>query len=144
MARIQRSATVPYTPREMYDLVNDVDRYHEFLPWCRSSALLDTGDGWYRARIEMAKGPLHRSFTTRNEVDAGRAIRVRLVDGPFRQLEGDWHFDPLDSGCRVSLDLEFEFAGGFLHRAVAPVFSQIASTLVDAFCGRARQLYGRR
>lgn len=127
----------------MFDLVNDVDRYPEFLPWCRSAAVLSEGDDWRRARIEMAKGPLHRSFTTRNELEPGRRIRIRLEDGPFRKLSGDWHFDPLPGGgCRIGLDLEFEFAGTLLQRAFGPIFNQIASTLVDSFCRRARSLYG--
>lgn len=143
MAHIKRSAEVPHSAEAMFDLVNDVDSYPRFLPWCRSAAVLEEGEGWRRARIEMAKGPLHRSFTTRNELDPGRRIRIRLEDGPFRRLAGDWHFEPLDrGGCRVSLDLEFEFAGSFLHRAFGPIFNQIASTLVDSFCRRARQVHG--
>lgn len=145
LAHIKRSARVPYSPEAMFDLVNDVDSYPQFLPWCRSAAVLEQGDGWRRARIEMAKGPLHRSFTTRNELERGRRIRVRLEDGPFRKLSGDWHFDPVgDNGCQISLDLEFEFAGAFLHRVLGPVFNQIASTLVDSFCRRAREIHGRR
>lgn len=145
MARIKRSAEVAYSPAEMFALVNDVDRYPEFLPWCRSAAVLEEGESWIRARIEMAKGPLHRSFTTRNDLERDRRIRIRLEDGPFRRLSGDWQFDPLpNGGCRVSLDLEFEFAGAFLHRAFGPIFNQIASTLVDSFCRRARQLHGSR
>lgn len=143
MAHIKRSAEVPYTPRQMFDLVNDVDSYPRFLPWCRSAAVLDKRDDWRRARIEMAKGPLHRSFTTRNEFDPGQRIRIRLEDGPFRKLAGDWHFEETPGGgCRVTLDLEFEFAGLLLQRAFGPVFNQIASTLVDSFCSRARAIYG--
>lgn len=145
VARIQRSAAVAYRPEEMFDLVNDVDSYARFLPWCRSASVLERGDGWYRARIEMAKGPLHRSFTTRNELVPGRRVRIRLEDGPFRRLDGDWRFEPADrGGCRIELDLEFEFAGRFLHGALGPIFSQIASTLVDAFCRRAREVHGDR
>lgn len=144
MARIQRSATVPYTPEQMFALVNDIEAYPEFLPWCRSARVLGQGDDWIRARLEMAKGALHRSFTTRNTLDHPRQIRIELEDGPFRKLEGDWHFDRTDAGgCRVSLDLEFEFAGRMLSAVAGPVFSQIASNLVDAFRRRAEQLYGR-
>jgi len=145
VAHIKRNAEVPFTPEQMFDLVNDVDSYPRFLPWCRSAAVLDSGEDWRRARIEMAKGPLHRSFTTRNELEAGRRIRIRLEDGPFRRLDGDWHFDPLpNGGCRVSLDLEFEFAGLFLQRAIGPVFNQIAGSLVESFCRRAREIHGQR
>ncbi|MDX1610519.1 MAG: type II toxin-antitoxin system RatA family toxin [Halofilum sp. (in: g-proteobacteria)] len=145
MPRIQRSATVPHSPEAMFDLVNDVESYPKFLPWCRSARVLDQGDGWLRARIDMARGALHHAFTTCNYLERGRRIRVELERGPFRHLEGDWHFEPTaDGGCRVSLDLEFEFAGRVLSAMVGPIFNQIASTLVDSFCRRARDLYGRR
>lgn len=145
MPRIQRSAVVPYSPEQMFDLVNDIESYPRFLPWCRSARLLSSGDGWVRARIEMAKGALHRSFTTRNTLERGRRIRIRLEDGPFSRLEGDWHFDPAAAGgCRVSLDLEFEFAGRMLSRVVGPIFNQIASTLVDSFVRRAHDVYRAR
>ena len=144
MPRIQRSAVVPYSPEQMFDLVNDVAAYPRFLPWCRSARVLSQGDGWIRARIEMAKGALHRSFTTRNELDAGRRIRIRLEDGPFHRLEGDWHFEPAErGGCRVELDLEFEFAGRMLGAVFGPIFNQIASTLVDSFVRRAHDVYGK-
>ncbi len=142
MARIQRSATVPYSPEQMFALVNDIESYPQFLPWCRSARVLGRGDDWIRARLEMAKGALHRSFTTRNTLEHPHRIRIRLEDGPFRKLEGDWHFDPAGDGCRVSLDLEFEFAGRMLSAVAGPVFSQIAASLVDAFRRRAEQLYG--
>ncbi len=141
--RIQRSATVPHSPEQMFDLVNDVESYPRFLPWCRRARVLSSGEHEVRARIEMAKGALHRSFTTRNELEPGRRIRVRLEDGPFSRLEGDWHFDPDDSGgCRVSLDLEYEFAGRVLSAVIGPIFNQIAQTMVDSFVRRARSLYG--
>jgi len=142
--RIQRSAVVPYSTQQMFDLVNDVEAYPRFLPWCRSARELSSGEDWIRARIEMAKGALHRSFTTRNTLEHGRRIRIRLEDGPFSRLEGDWHFEPAGgSGCRVSLDLEFDFASRMLGAVVGPVFNQIASSLVDSFCRRAHQVYGR-
>lgn len=143
MPRIQRSAVVPYRPEQMFALVNDVDSYPRFLPWCRSAGVLERGDGWVRARIEMAKGALHHAFTTRNTLEPGRRIRIRLEDGPFRRLEGDWHFEPAgDGGCRVSLDLEFELAGRLFSALAGPIFNQIASSLVDSFCRRAREVHG--
>ncbi len=141
MPHIIRSAVVPYSPEEMYSLVNDVESYPRFLPWCRSARVLERGDGWLKARIDMARGALHHAFTTRNTLDHGRRIRVELEHGPFRHLEGDWHFEPVDGGCRVSLDLEFEFAGRLLSAVVGPIFNQIASTLVDSFCRRAHELH---
>ena len=144
MPHIIRSAVVPYSPEEMYSLVNDIESYPRFLPWCRSARVLERGDGWLKARIDMARGALHHAFTTRNTLDHGRRIRVELEHGPFRHLEGDWHFEPVDGGCRVSLDLEFEFAGRLLSAMVGPIFHQIASTLVDSFCRRAHELHRQR
>ncbi len=128
----------------MFDLVNDIEAYPRFLPWCRSARVLGRGDDWILARVEMAKGALHRSFTTRNVLEPHHRIRIQLEDGPFRKLEGDWHFAPTaQGGCRVELDLEFEFAGRMLSAVAGPVFSQIAATLVDSFHRRADELYGR-
>jgi ribosome-associated toxin RatA of RatAB toxin-antitoxin module len=127
----------------MFELVNDVDSYPQFLPWCRSARILDRGQGWVKARVSMAKGALQHGFTTRNELDWGRRIRIRLADGPFKRLEGDWRFEPTSKGSRVSLDLEFEFAGRMLGAVLGPIFNQIASTLVDSFVQRAHVVYGR-
>ncbi len=143
MPRIQRSAEIPYSPEQMFELVNDVASYPKFLPWCRSAKVLDSGDGWVRARVSMAKGALQHAFTTRNELEWGRRIRIRLEDGPFKRLEGDWRFEPTNKGSRVSLDLEFEFAGRMFSAVLGPIFNQIASTLVDSFVQRAHQVYGR-
>jgi ribosome-associated toxin RatA of RatAB toxin-antitoxin module len=141
---IQRSAVVPHSPEQMFDLVNDVESYPAFLPWCRSARVLSSRQGEVRARVEMAKGALHRTFTTRNELEPPRRIRIRLEDGPFNRLEGDWQFEPAaGGGCRVSLDMEYEFAGRMLSAVIGPIFNQIAASLVDAFVRRADSLYGR-
>ena len=144
MPRIQRSASVPYSPEQMFELVDDIESYPSFLPWCRSAQVLERGDNEVRGRIEMAKGALHRSFTTRNELVPGRQIRVRLEDGPFSHLEGDWSFSPDGrGGCRVALDLEYEFAGRVVSAVIGPIFNQIARTMVDSFVRRANALYSR-
>jgi ribosome-associated toxin RatA of RatAB toxin-antitoxin module len=141
--RIQRSAEVPYSAEQMFELVNDVASYPKFLPWCRDARVLASGDGWVRARVAMAKGALQHAFTTRNKLEWGRRIRISLEDGPFKRLEGDWHFEPIRRGSRVSLDLEFEFAGRMFSAVLGPIFNQIASTLVDSFVRRAHDVYGR-
>lgn len=142
---IQKSALVAYTPAEMFALVSDIDAYPEFLPWCRTAEVIWRGEEELKARIEMAKGSLHKSFITHNRHQQDKMIDIRLVEGPFQRLEGYWRFDPLgDSGCKVSLDLEFEFANRMLSMMIGPVFSQIANTLVDAFQQRAVVVYGKR
>ena len=142
---IHKSALVPYTPAEMFALVNDVASYPKFLPWCRGSGILWQGEDELKACIDMAKGSMHRSFTTHNRYQADKMIEIRLVEGPFQRLDGYWRFDPLgETACKVTLDLEFEFASRMLSMVVGPVFSQIANTLVDAFQQRAVQVYGKR
>lgn len=149
MKRIQKSALVPYTAQEMYELVNDSARYPEFLPWCTGARVLKEQDGERWASLDLSKAGIAKSFTTVNRLFPGERIEMRLADGPFKHLAGAWRFTPLvqdgrDLGCKVELDLSFEFAGGLVSMAFGPVFSQIAGTLVDAFQQRARSVYGRR
>ncbi|WJW76449.1 type II toxin-antitoxin system RatA family toxin [Thiohalobacter sp. IOR34] len=142
---IRRSALVPYTPEEMFALVSDIESYPRFLPWCRSARVLERKDDEVRATIEIAKGSLHKAFTTLNREQPGKMIEMRLVEGPFRRLEGFWRFDPLgEAACKVSLDLEFDFENRMLAMVIGPVFSQIADSLVDAFHQRAVEVYGKR
>ncbi|HXH04080.1 MAG TPA: type II toxin-antitoxin system RatA family toxin [Candidatus Competibacteraceae bacterium] len=145
MATVSKSALVPYQAAEMYRLVNDIESYPRFLPWCRATRVLSRDEDEIRASIEIYKGGINRWFTTRNRLQPDKMIEIRLLDGPFRRLEGYWHFQALgESACKVSLNLEFEFSNPVLRMAVGPVFSQITNTLVDAFCKRAVDVYGRR
>ena len=145
MKTINRSALVPYTADEMFRLVDDVQSYPEFLPWCRSARELARNEDEVQASIEVQRGALQKTFTTVNRFQKNKIIEMRLKEGPFKHLEGFWRFDPLgENGCKVSLDLEFEFSGRLLNMTVGPVFNQIANSMVDAFCGRAEQVYGKR
>jgi len=140
--RIQRSALVPFRAECMFALVADVRSYPEFLPWCRRAVVHHADEHRMQATLEIARGPLRKSFTTCNRLHPPGRIEIRLVEGPFRSLEGIWSFEDLPGdGARVSLDLQFEVAGALLRRTLAPVFGEIANTLVDAFCSRARALY---
>ena len=145
MPIVHRSALVLYPASTMFALVNDVESYPRFLPWCRSAQVISRNRDEIRATIEMIKGGVHKSFTTCNRLQQDKMVEIRLLDGPFRRLEGFWRFEPLrEDACKVSLDLEFEFSNGLLQAVVGPVFSQIANSLVDAFCKRAKELYGGR
>jgi len=142
---VKKSALVLYSTAEMYNLVNDIESYPQFLPWCRSSSVVLCGEDELRATIEMAKGAVHKTFTTSNRMQKHKMIDIRLLEGPFQRLEGYWRFEPLRAdACKVSLDMEFEFSSALLRKVVEPVFKQIANSLVDAFCKRAVDLYGRR
>jgi len=127
----------------MYALVDDISAYSQFLPWCRTSRELSRSDDEVRASIEISHSGLHKSFTTVNRLQYGKMIEMRLVEGPFKHLEGYWRFDGLGGeGCRVSLDMEFEFSNRLLGITVGPLFTQIANSLVDAFIKRAKEIHG--
>jgi ribosome-associated toxin RatA of RatAB toxin-antitoxin module len=143
MASVSRSALVPYSAQQMFNLVADVDSYHQFLPWCGDSRVLQRNDDVMEASILIAKAGIERSFTTRNRMQTGKMMEIRLVEGPFRHLEGFWRFHPLrEDACKVSLDLDFEFSNKVITLAFGRVFTQIANTLVDSFVKRARDVYG--
>jgi len=143
MPTIQRSAVVKYTPLQMYDLVHDVERYPEFLPWCNATQVHSRDEHEQVASISMSKGPLRQTFTTRNPLIRGEQLELHLVKGPFKQLSGRWRFEPSgEEGCRVSLSLQFEFSNRLLAATVGPVFAQIARSMMDAFIKRARSVYG--
>jgi len=139
---VHKSALVPYPAPAMYALVADVDSYPSFLPWCRGASVRARSDGIVEASLEVARGPIRQRFSTRNTMHPHEAIELRLLDGPFRRLEGHWHFVALgENGCRVSLDLEFEFSSAVLRHLLGPVFREMANSLLSAFCRRARDLY---
>ncbi|MFQ5644318.1 MAG: type II toxin-antitoxin system RatA family toxin [Thiogranum sp.] len=145
MTSISKSALVPYTPAEMFALVDAIETYPEFLPWCRGAKVLSRTDDEVKATIELSKGGVEKAFTTCNRNQKGKMIEMRLLEGPFRHLEGFWRFDALgDEGCKINFDLEFEFASRMLDLVVGPVFSQIANSLVDSFHKRAVEVYGKR
>lgn len=143
MTLVSRSALVPYSPEVMFRLVEDVDAYHHFLPWCKESRILHRDEDCVRAMIVVAKSGLEKSFTTQNRLHPSKMIDIRLVEGPFRHLSGFWRFHGLPgNACKVALDLEFEFANRLLGMAFGRVFHQMANTLVDSFVRRADELYG--
>lgn len=145
MATVKKSALVLYSASEMYALVSDIEAYPQFLPWCRSTQILSRAEDEVRATIEMVKGGVHKSFTTSNRMQKHKMIDIRLLEGPFKRLEGYWRFEPLRADAsKVALDMEFEFSNQLLRVAIEPVFKQIANSLVDAFCKRAVDLYGKR
>jgi ribosome-associated toxin RatA of RatAB toxin-antitoxin module len=142
---ISKSALVPYTPAEMFALVSDIAAYPDFLPWCSGARVLSSSEDEVRATLELSKKGVHKSFSTLNRHQHNKMIEMRLLEGPFRKLEGYWRFDPLgEQGCKVSLDLEFEFASRVLDLVVGPVFNQAANTLVESFQQRAVNVYGKR
>ncbi len=144
MTVISRSALIPYGVDKMYALVDDIPSYPAFLPWCRAAHEISRGEDEVQASLELSRGGIQKTFTTRNRLQKNKMIEMRLVEGPFKHLEGFWRFDPLDeNACKVSLDIEFEFSNRLLSMTFGPVFAQITNSLIDAFTKRAHELYGR-
>ena len=145
MKTVHKSVLIWYSAEEMFALVTDVARYPEFLPWCDKASVLATDDKGMKAEVGIAFGGIHQTFTTRNDHEPGRRVRMHLVDGPFSRLDGDWKFIPLGAGgqraCKVELELCYGFDSVALATLVGPVFDRIAGSLVDAFVKRAESIY---
>lgn len=143
MTTVSRSALVSYSSEQMFLLVDDVAHYQDFLPWVKESRELHRDDDTVRATLVFSKGGFEKSFTTQNRIRYGKMIDIRLVEGPFRHLNGYWRFEQLrEDACKVSLDMDFEFSSRLLGMAFGRVFTQVANTLVDSFVRRAREVYG--
>lgn len=137
MKRIARSAIVEHSAAEMYALVDDIESYPAFLPWC-TEARVAALQGRRRATLTVGLRGLRQSFTTLNENRPGEAIDMRLVEGPFRHFSAAWRFRPLaPQACAIEFTMEYEFASRALGRLLEPLFDQIADTMVDAFTRRA-------
>lgn len=146
MKTVQKSVLLWYSAEQMFDLVTQVDQYPQFLPWCDRATVLERHTDGMTAEVGIAFAGIHQSFVTRNTHVPGRQVAMRLVKGPFSQLQGDWTFAPVGDGsqkaCRVELLLSYGFSSRALAAVVGPVFDRIAGSLVDAFVKRAEQVYG--
>lgn len=145
MATVQRSILVEYSVAEMRALVDDIGSYPQFLPWCGGTEIVSRDSGRTVATIRIDYRGIRQAFTTENVVTAEGHIRMRLVSGPFRRLEGEWSFKPLaPHASKVALNLDYEFSGLLLDKILGPVFHYIADSMVDAFVKRAEAVYGQR
>jgi len=143
MPDVSQSILVEFTPAQMFSLIDAVEDYPKFLPWCGGSTLVHRDAGTTRAMILINYRGIRRSFTTENAKREPVAMQIRLVEGPFRKLDGSWRFTDLGGrGCRIEFGLHYEFAGRLLDRLISPVFDHIAGTLVEAFVKRAGRIYG--
>ena len=142
MIEIRRSAIVPFTPAQMFDLVNDVEAYPKRFGWCDAAEVLEREDNVLVARLDLKFAGLKQSFTTRNTTDRPHSLAMKFVEGPFRSLDGVFSFQALgDVGCKIALALDFDYAG--LGGSVLRMgFQQLANRMVDDFCDEARRQYG--
>jgi ribosome-associated toxin RatA of RatAB toxin-antitoxin module len=140
---VQRSAHVPYTPEQMFDLVNDVERYPEFLHWCRGARVDLLQGNTVEATLDIGVLGYHQSFRTRNTLTRPERIGIDLVSGPFRRLRGEWRFkDAPGGGASVSLTLTFEVTLSPFGLVFAKIFEELAGSQMAAFIGRAKRVYG--
>jgi coenzyme Q-binding protein COQ10 len=145
MTAIHRSAIVPYSAHQMFELVADIPSYPKFLPWCGGARIVSAQGDEVIAAIDIAYSGVHRTFSTRNLLQRGKMMEMRLLEGPFSYLQGFWQFKALDEhSSKISLDLEFEVANKIVGLALTPVFSNIANQLVDRFHRRAVELHGSK
>ena len=149
MPQIERSALVPHAPVEVFDIIMDLERYPEFLPWCDQAQVLEAEPDSVVAALRVSAKGISESFTTRNRAVPHKRIELELVQGPFEHFVGVWQLQALGDGsdavgCRVSLSLDFEFAGPLrlLGRPIANRLGKAADKILDAFCARAAELAG--
>lgn len=140
---VRRTALVTYTPQQMFDLVVDVERYCEFLPWVKGAHVHEKTERDLRASITMERAGVRQSFTTRNEMDRPNWMSLKLVEGPFRMLDGLWTFTAIGTaGTKVVLDMKFEFGNPIASVLFGKAFEHSIGQLIDAFVARAKQAYG--
>lgn len=142
MPQISRNALVSYSAEQMYQLVNDVKSYPEFLPGCVGSRVLASSPEQMTAAVEVSKAGISKTFTTRNTLINNQRITMNLVNGPFKSLIGGWTFTPLSSdACRIEFQLDFEFTNKLIELAFGRIFKELASNMVSAFITRAKEVY---
>ncbi|WP_075187687.1 type II toxin-antitoxin system RatA family toxin [Teredinibacter haidensis] len=140
--RIERSALVAFSAEQMFDLVNDFESYPQYMPGCVGAELLAREADWLEARLHLEKAGIRQSFVTHNTFRRPEFMHLRLVEGPFKSLEGEWVFQPLaENACKVSFWIEFEFSNRLVALAAGKLFEHVASEQVSTLCNRAKQLY---
>ena len=143
MPTIRKSKVVPYSAKQMFDLVNDVNKYPEYLPWCKTVRIIHQKDDEMDVSVGVLMGPVNKSFTTHNTMVDGEVILMSLVDGPFKQLRGEWKFVALsDKECRIEFELDFTLSIGLLSNMLNPIFENMYGSMIKAFSDRAKVVYG--
>jgi len=143
MREVKRSALIAESPARMFELINDIESYPSFVPGCTAARVVSRKDTEVVATLNIKRGPLKAEFTTRNLLEPDKRILMQLVSGPFRVLEGLWTLTPLgELGCRVELEMRFEFANRVTGALFESIFVDTAASLVDAFVRRARETRG--
>ena len=143
MAVVHKSVLLGYSAEQMFALVDKVEDYPAFLPWCGGVEVRERADNRLVAAIMINYHGIRQSFTTENTNQPPTVMQMKLVEGPFSHLDGQWQFTPLrDDACKVEFDLHYEFSSKLLEKLIGPVFSKIADSFVDSFRKRAEVVYG--
>jgi ribosome-associated toxin RatA of RatAB toxin-antitoxin module len=144
MVTVSRSSLVSYSNQQMFDLINDIESYPEFMSGCIAAEVLSTNEHQVEARLTLGKKGIQQSFITQNELQSPELMIMRMVEGPFSHFEGRWQFQALrEDACKVSLDLEFAFKNLFMGMTVGKWLEENASHQVDELCRRAETVYGK-
>ena len=144
MTKVYKSVLVPYSVEKMYELVERVEDYPQFLPWCAGVNIREQSTNQLVATLHIAFKGIRQSFTTRNIHTPPHLMKMYFVDGPFKKLEGTWEFIELDQqACKIEFNLEYGFSNIVLEKLIGPMFNMIANTFIDGFVHRAEELYGR-
>lgn len=142
MAQVNKTVLVGFSDAQMYTLVDTVEKYPEFLPWCGGVDLIQRDETSTVATLHIAYHGIKQQFTTENHKTYPSQMKISLRDGPFKHMDGLWQFIPLsENACKIVFELNYEFSNAFLDKLIAPVFSHIANTFVDSFVLRAEQVY---
>ena len=140
---VKKSVLIERSSQQMFDLVDRVEDYPKFLPWCSQTCCEFRDEQKTVATLHINYRNVTSHFTTENDKESPQWMRIHLVDGPFRRLEGLWRFKPLaDYACKIEFQLSYEFSSKRFEKVIGPVFSQIANTFVDAFVKRANEVHG--
>ncbi len=143
MAVVHKSVFLGYSAQQMFELVAAIEEYPKFLPWCGGVEIREKGDNTVVASLGIHYHGVRQHFTTSNVNTPYTTIKMQLVDGPFKALDGVWTFKPLrEDACKIELDLHYEFSSLILEQLIGPVFGMIANSMVDCFCKRAETVYG--
>jgi len=143
MSKIHKHALVAYSAQQMFDLVNDVDKYDTFVPGCRRSKVLEQSDTFMKATLLLNKAGIEQELITLNKLESGRSIDMTLGKGPFKSFSGGWTFTPMDEdSCKIELKLDFTFNSRLVEFAFGKVFKALANSMVSAFTQRAKKVYG--
>tara|TARA_R110000868_G_scaffold8205_7_gene42782 strand:- start:97568 stop:98005 length:438 start_codon:yes stop_codon:yes gene_type:complete len=142
MKKIEHSAITGHSAEQMYELVNDIAKYPDFLPWCTHAKVIKTTDEEITGKLEVSKGSLKKTFSTRNILTPNKKMELLFVDGPFKHFDAVWNFDELEAdACKVSFVMEYEFDNKMLAFIAGPIFDKIGNDMVDAFIKRAGDIY---